>query len=47
MGSVFSVLAVALLALGAWFWSSYKTRPGIAAEERRQVKSSLHLRLLF
>jgi len=43
MGVAFSVLAVVLLALGAWFWSTYRSGPAISAEGGRRVKSSLHL----
>jgi flagellar protein FliL len=47
MGVTFSVLAIALLALGSWFWSTYpnthRTEPGISADGSRLVKGTLHL----
>jgi flagellar basal body-associated protein FliL len=43
VGAIFSVLAVVLLALGAWYWSVYRTGPAVSADGSRPVKSSLHL----
>jgi flagellar basal body-associated protein FliL len=42
MGIGFFVLAVALLALGVWFWSMSKTEPR-GAKSEGQMKSTLHL----
>jgi flagellar basal body-associated protein FliL len=43
MGIFFSGLAILLVALGAWFWNTYRIGPGVSADESRPVKSSLHL----
>lgn len=43
VGILFWALAVLLLTLGAWFWSSYGSGPGVSADASRPVKSSLHL----
>jgi flagellar basal body-associated protein FliL len=42
-GIAFSILAVALAALGAWFWSTYTTGLGVSAGGNGQVKGTLHL----
>ncbi len=43
MGVAFFGIGLALLALGAWFWSTRGTQPGTSAGEGSQVKSTLHL----
>lgn len=43
MGIVFLILAFTLLAVGAWFWSTYATQPGTSTGEGSQAKSTLHL----
>jgi flagellar basal body-associated protein FliL len=43
VGVTFSVLAVVLLALGAWFWSTHRTEAGVSAAGGRPVKGTLHL----
>jgi flagellar basal body-associated protein FliL len=42
-GVTFSLLAVVLLALGGWFWSTPRTEPGVLADGGRLVKGTLHL----
>jgi flagellar basal body-associated protein FliL len=37
------MVAIVLLALGAWFWSTYRTGLAVSADGSRRVKSSLHL----
>ncbi len=43
MGIWFSLFAIALLGLGAWFWSAHSSELGTSADAVRPVKSSLHL----
>jgi flagellar basal body-associated protein FliL len=43
IGVAFLALVIVLLALGAWFWSTHRTGPGVSVGAGRSVKSSLHL----
>jgi flagellar basal body-associated protein FliL len=43
MGVVFLMLAITLLAVGAWFWRTRGTQPATSVMEGGQVKSTLHL----
>jgi flagellar basal body-associated protein FliL len=43
MGVALSALVVVSLALGAWWWSTNRTGPGVSANGNGAVMSSLHL----